>query len=162
MKQAKTIFIIIAAALLAVTAGCGKTAQPKTLEKNYGYSHGEINIGPDGAETLTIDKIVPPKAGLCANLEAAGFAITEYDRALDSDIAAQRIHAEKDGLFMDICYGLTEDQAIDLFASYEAEYKEYYLIAQNEGYLYAVSDEKTFETAGFETLETNGILFIWE
>ncbi len=32
MKQAKTIFIIIAAALLAVTAGCGKTAQPKTLE----------------------------------------------------------------------------------------------------------------------------------
>ncbi len=56
---------------------------------------------------------------------------------------------------MDICYGLTEDQAKELF-------EEYYLIAQNEGYLYAVSDEKTFETAGFETFETNGILFIWE
>ncbi len=162
MKLTKSLFIIVAFTLMLIAAGCGKTEQPNTLEKNYGYSHGEVNIGPNGAEALSIDEIVPPKSELCANLQEAGFTIAEFETALDSGVAAERVYAEKDGLFMDICYGLSVEQAPEIFASYEAEYKEYYLIAQNKQYVYAVSDKKTFETAGFETLETNGILFVWE
>lgn len=59
-------------------------------------------------------------------------------------------------------YALSVEQAKEIFTNYESTYEDYYLLAQNNVYVYAVSDEKTFETAGFNTLETNGILFIWE
>ncbi len=160
MKLMKTIVMISVILVLIIATGCAEA--PKTLEKNFGYSHGVVNITSDGVETLNVEEIVPPKAELCANLEDAGFTITEYNTAWDSDTLPERIYAEKDGLFMDICYGISTGQARELFTHYEAAYNEYYLIAQNEYYVYAVSDEETFKTAGFETLETNGILFVWE
>lgn len=162
MKSTKIVISAIIFTGMLFISGCESAVQPKTLDKNYGYSYGEINIGSGGVEVLSVDEIVPSKSKLTANLEEAGFIITEYDTALDSDIAAERVYAEKDGAYMDICYGLTDEQAKANFANYEATYEDFYLIAQNEHYVYAVSDEKTFKTAGFETLETNGILFVWK
>jgi hypothetical protein len=159
MRLLKTIILAFSFVAMVCVAGCGKS---ESLVKNYGWSHGTVNIEADGAHALTIDEIVPSKSELSENLEKAGFTITEYNTALGSNIAAERIYAEKDGMFIDICYVLSVDQAKETFTNYESTYKDYYLIAQNEVYVYAVSDENTFETAGFDTLETNGVLFIRE
>lgn len=156
----RAVILIFTLMVMLCIAGCAE--KEKTLEKNYGLSYGEVNIESDGAHVLTADEIVPSKPELSVNLDKAGFTVTEYDTALDSDIAADRIYAEKNGMFIDICYGLSVEQAVEIFENYESAYESYYLIAQNEGFVYAVSDEKTFKTAGFETLETNGILFIWK
>lgn len=160
MKKIKVIGLAFSFIALILMAGC--SGNIKSLEKNYGYAYGEVNIGPDGAQVLSIGEIVPSKSELITNLKEAGFMIAEYDTALDSDTAAERIYAEKKGLFIDICYGLSVEQAKDIFENYEAAYKDYYLMAQNEAYVYAVSDEETFKMAGFESLETSGILFIWK
>lgn len=143
-------------------AGCGEVKNAKTLNKSFGWSHGEVNIESDGAHVVSVDEIVPLKQSLSESLEKAGYLVSEYDKALSSEIAAERVYAEKDGKFLDICYGLTIEQAEEIFKEYESVYKDYYLMARNEGYVYAVSDEETFKAAGFETLETNGILYIWE
>ena len=162
MKTAKVIILIFSFVVVICMVGCGTKEKTKTLEKNYGYSYGTVNVGSDGAQTFSADEVVPSKSDLSENLKNAGFAIAEYDTAPGSDIAAERIYAEKSGKFIDICYGLSVEQAAEIFTNYESTYKDYYLIAQNGAFVYAVSDEKTFEIAGFETLETDGMLFIWK
>lgn len=159
MKGAKGFVLCCILAGMICMAGL---ANAQTLEKNYRHAYGEVNIGPGGAQVHAIEEIVPSSSQLKSGLEAAGYVVTEYATALGSEIAAERMYAEKDGLFLDICYGLSVEQAAEVFANYEAAYETYYLMAQNEGYVYAVSDAKTFEIAGFASLETDGVLFIWK
>lgn len=162
MKKLKIIILAFSLTGMLFFSSCNEAEKPKTLNKSFGWSHGEVNIESDGAHVLSADEIVPLKQDLYEKLEKDGYLISEYGKAPDSDIAADRIYAEKDGKFIDICYGLSVEQAEEIFKNYESSYNDYFLLAQNEGYVYIVSDEETFKTAGFETLETNGILYIWE
>ncbi len=161
IKATLTILLILT---LLILTGCELLKKPKNLEKNYGHSYGEISIGSDSSQEFSAEDVVPTKAELIANLESAGFSIAKYNQAPDSDIAAERIYAvnEKEGHYIDICYGITIEQAKEIFEEYESIHSDYYLLAQNGPYFYAVSDAKTFELAGFESLETDGILFIWK
>ncbi len=45
-----------------------------------------------------------------------------------------------------------------LFKTYEDKYEpyDYYIIAQNGNYVYAVSDKKTFKLSGFESTDNVG------
>jgi uncharacterized lipoprotein NlpE involved in copper resistance len=158
MKPTKTT-IIIGTVFLLVLSGCAGNAN--TLEKNYGHSYGEVNIG-EKSVAFNADDIVPSKEELIGNLEKAEFAVSEYDNALSFAYGAECIHAEKDGHFVDICYSLSVENAPEAFASYEKVYEDYYVLAQNGPYVYVVSDAETFELAGFESLETDGILYVWK
>jgi hypothetical protein len=158
------LFILMLSLMLSLT-GCKIVEKPKALEQNYGHSYGTVNIGSGISQDFSAEDVVPKKTELIDNLEKTGFSIDEYDHAPGStSISAERIYAYKkeEGQYIDICYGLTIKQAQEVFEQYEPLQPYYYLIAQNEAFFYAVSDAETFALAGFESLETNGILFIWK
>ena len=69
--------------------------------------------------------------------------------------------AQKDGKFIDIVYGLSNDEAKTIFALYEELYPDnYYILAQNGNYVYCVSDKTTFRKAGFTTTANVGEQYI--
>ena len=141
---------------------------PKSgVEKNYGdsYQSGTVNIGGDGEGDGTefhAEDVVPSKEELKENLGKLGFAIEETDKVLDSDIAAEQISAVDGDKFCVISYGLDSDAAKNVFAIYEKQYSEdqYYILAQNEKFVYCVSDKKTFDAAGFKSLANSGTQYI--
>ena len=155
MKKIKNIYMLLLSATLLLTA-----CHQKTMTKNYGVSGVVIN-GLDQS-VWSADEVVPSQTELIDNLENRGFTIREFDTAFESDIVANRVYAEKNNLFMDICYGLSIEDAKKIFKNYEAEYSEFYVLAQNEEYVYVVSDKKTFKEAGFESTATIGTIYMWE
>lgn len=134
----KKIFIMLSAvvALVSMTTGCGdsKTGIPEP------------------------DKIVPQKNELVENLTDNGYSVEIFDTVLDTDFSGKRVYAEKDDKYIDICYELSASDAETLFRTYENKYQsgDYYIIAQNGNYVYAVSDKKTFKISGFESTDNVG------
>ncbi len=104
------------------------------------------------------DKIVPAKNELIENLTDDGYSIETFDTILDTGFSGERVYAEKDGKYIDICYELSTSDAERLFSTYENKYKsdDYYIIAQNGSYVYAVSDKSTFKSCGFESTDNVG------
>lgn len=114
-------------------------------------------------DSSSVDKIVPDRESLTENLENAGYTITEYTSVGDSALSIDRIVAEKDSKFIDITYGLTYEDAGNIFDEYYDLYKEdgdYYILALNGNYVYCVSDKKTFSNAGFTSTGNIGIQYI--
>ncbi len=114
-------------------------------------------------QTPDPDKIVPEKDTLVENLTGEGYSIETSEMIADSEISGERVYAEKDGYFIDISYASDEAEAESLFEIYE-EYlsDDYYIIAQNGKYVYAVSDKKTFKLSGFTSTDNVGIQYISE
>lgn len=141
---------------------------PKSgVEKNYGVSYlsDTVNLGEDGkvdGNEFHAEDVVPSKEELKAKLKKLGFTIEETDKVLDSDIAAEQISAVDGDKFCVISYGLDSDAAKNVFAIYEKQYSEdqYYILAQNEKFVYCVSDKKTFDAAGFKSLANSGTQYI--
>jgi hypothetical protein len=136
----------------------------KTLKKNYGLTNMTINVyGKGGTSSVTVmDSLVPAADELVKNLTDKGYSVTRYDKIDNLDISVQRIYAEKNDKFIDICYGLSAIDAKTVFNHFVDTYDKYYLLAQNEGYAYCISDKKTFKYAGFKSLANNGIQYIYE
>jgi hypothetical protein len=136
----------------------------KILTKNYGIANMTINIYSNGGSTTVtdIDSVVPSTNELINNLTQKGYSITRYDTIDNLGILVRRIYAEKDDSFIDICYDLSNKDAKTVFEYYEDTYDIYYLMAQNESYVYCISDKKTFKNAGFKSLANNGIQYIYE
>ncbi len=137
----------------------------KDVNYNYGVSNVEIN-GVTNSQTpekeFSADDVVPPKDDIIKSLKDSGYKVTEYDFALNTDIPAQRVYAEKNGMFIDICYGLSKDDAVSVFSEYESSYTKYYLLSRNENYVYCISDKTTFKKSGFKGLENIGVQYIIE
>jgi hypothetical protein len=136
----------------------------KKLTKNYGPSYVSININSDGVSTTVtdIDSVVPSTDELIQNLKENGYSITRYDVIDNLNISVNRIYAEKNNSFIDICYDLSNKDAIYIFEHYVDTYDEYFLLAQNERYVYCISDKKTFKKVGFKSLANIGIQYIYE
>ena len=130
------------------------------VERNYGIAHTETKITSNGVEETKPEDAVPQKEQLLQNLEDKGYDIEYYDTVFDSDIPCYRIYATKDNEFIDICYGLTEENAETAFYEYEKRYDKYYLMAMNGTFVYCISDKKVFKDAGFKSLANNGIQYI--
>ncbi len=159
----KCLLVLITLTVCVFSTSCATDDRKgKTFQKNIGVSHGTVNVS-DEAQSSQEDP-VPSKEDIIANLDEKGFTITEDVAVPGSDIPVDRVYAENGELFFDICYGLTEEQADEIFGVYESTYdeNEIYLLADNQDVIYAVSDSNTFKAAGFETLATNGRLYIWE
>lgn len=112
----------------------------------------------NGAGVPNPDEIVPSKEELTDNLSDKGYTVEVFDKIYDTNVSGERVYAEKDGKFIDICYGLDNESASSVFSIFEEKYAktDYYIIAQNGNYVYAVSDKKTFKISGFESTDNVG------
>lgn len=133
----KFLVILSAFALVSTATGCGDS-------KNSGIPEP--------------DKIVPAKNELVENLSNDGYSVETFDTIFDTDFSGERVYAEKGKKYIDICYGLSSSDAEKLFPIYEDKYKsnDYYIIAQNGNYVYAISDKSTFKSSGFESTDNVG------
>ena len=107
------------------------------------------------------DKIVPKRDILCEKLENSGYTITTLTAIEGSDLVIDRVVAQKDSKFIDIVYGLSDEDASEIFDLYCGLYPDdYYILAQNGNYVYCVSDKRTFSKAGFTSTDNVGTQYI--
>ena len=137
---------ILCFAFVFILMGCGDATN---------ISNGTIINGPD--------EIVPAKAILVENLEDSGYTITEHTNVEGSDLIIDRVVAEKGRKYIDITYGLTAEDAEEIFNAYCEQYKKgYYILALNGNYVYCVSDKKTLSKAAFTSTANIGVQYINE
>lgn len=166
MRMKRLVMILLADALL-LCAACGSAPEreidrPWGIADNYGISKFIININNGKTEYIpaSVDDIIPAKDALIEALREKGYEVEEFVTALDSEMPALRVYASKGLQFVDICYGLTEEQAKEVLPRYEAAYEKYILMAQNENYVYCISDREAFFDAGFTSLANRGVQHI--
>ena len=112
-------------------------------------------------DDLNPDKIVPKKDVLIENLTESGYLITTINTVEGSNLTIDRVMAKKGDKFIDIVYGLSDEEASKIFELYYTLYQsEYYILAINGNYVYCVSDKKTFKKAGFTSTTNIGIQYI--
>ena len=98
---------------------------------------------------------------LVSNLEKRSYTITEKTIVEGSDLTVDRIVAQKGRKFMDIVYGLSAENAEQIFGLYCQMYlDDYYILTRNGNYVYCVSDKRTFKKAGFTSIENVGTQYI--
>ena len=92
----------------------------------------------------------------------AGYEVKSESVQFSEGITGERIMASKGESFCSIVYGLDVEEAAVVFKDYEKEYSEdeYFVLAQNEQFVYCMSDKKAFDGAGFTKLGTSGVLFV--
>ncbi len=67
-----------------------------------------------------------------------------------------------------MCYGLSEDDAKEVYRYYETEYDpqlksgEYYMLSRNQNFIYFVSDKSTFKVSGFKCTDNDGEQHIYK
>ena len=144
LKRIGSIFCLV---LVLALVGCGS-----------GNNEGIVILG-DG-HVGGADDVVPDKASLLENLKGAGYTITEYSSVEGSDLTIDRVVAEKGNKYIDMVYGMTEEEAKEIFKIYKEMYDDYYILARNENYVYSVSDKKTFSKAGFTSTSNIGEQYI--
>ena len=155
----KRICVIVLAGLLLFCAACGSGEPTRNIGLTTNLGTANFTFFPRNPKS--IDDIIPEKADLIASLEGKGYVVTEYNTSLGSEQPAQRVYAKKGNHFVDISYGLTIEQAKAELPQYRAAYEVFYLMAQNEQYLYCISDKQAFEDAGFTSLANIGIQYIY-
>lgn len=143
-----------------VIGGIWKTDSGPKSEKNYGLSHIEQNVNGGKVDPFDADSVVPTPDDLIKNLEDKKYKVTKYESFTEKNIPCNRIYAEKGDKCIDICYGLDIETASKAFCEYEKMYDTYYVLAQNEEYVYCVRDKGTFKNAGFDSLANNGVQYI--
>ena len=151
MKVLKRILSLTAAAAMCLLmCSCGKSG-----------SDSGTDILRDGAES-----VVPSKSELIGNTKEAGYTVTEFDDIYDLKVAGERVLAEKDGRFIDICYGLNDADAKEVFKYYETKYEpnikseDYYMLSRNQNFVYFISDKSTFKVSGFKSIDNIGEQYI--
>ena len=128
---------------------------------NTDYSAVSFVIANDGE--INTNGIVPERETLVENLTNAGYTITEYASVDGSSLSIDRLIAEKEDKFIDITYGLSEEDAEEIFHAYCDIYREdgdHYILALNLNFVYCVSDKETFSTAGFKSTSNIGVQYI--
>ena len=134
----KIALLIALITLLAFFAGCGRT--------------GGV---PDP------ERIVPARETLIENLKKAGYTVEEQTSVEGSELDIDRVIARKGKSFIDIVYGLSGEEAEEIFALYRGMYPDgFYVLARNGNYVYCVSDKQTFSKAGFTSTDNVGTQII--
>ena len=125
-----------------------------------GESDNVITIKNGVIET---NDVLPEKNTLVENLTDAGYTITEYTSIDGSDLAIDRVIAEKGDKYIDITFGLSDEASKTVFGAYCDIYKEsgdYYILARNLDLVYCVTDKKTYSNAGFQSTSCIGEQYI--
>lgn len=125
-----------------------------------GKADNVITISNGVIET---NNTLPQKDSLIENLEDAGYTITEYTSIDGSDLTIDRLIAEKGNKYIDITFGLSDEDSKTVFNAYCDIYKEdndFYILARNLDLVYCVTDKKTFSKAGFKSTSNIGEQYI--
>ncbi|MBP3578613.1 MAG: hypothetical protein J6K15_10910 [Lachnospiraceae bacterium] len=112
---------------------------------------------------VNTNNALPEKETLIENLENAGYTVSEYSSIDGSDLTIDRLIAEKEKKYIDITFGLSEEDSKTVFSAYCDMYKannDYYILARNVDLVYCVTDKKTFSTAGFKSTSNIGEQYI--
>lgn len=141
------LFFIVAIALLG---GCMFIRSKK---------HKDVDIVRRGASS-----VVPNEDTLVDKLTNRGYTIDRYDYIYSLDVQGERVYAQKGDKFIDICYYLEKEDVETVFSFFESKYKntDFYILAQNENYVYCISDKQTFKLSGFTSTDNIGIQYIHE
>lgn len=153
--------LVVVAVIVFLVKGADGLPSSGT-EKNYGLSHVDMVIDANGAYAFNVNDYVPGKDMLVTNLKEAGYEVKSESVQFSEGITGERIMASKGESFCSIVYGLDVEEAAVVFKDYEKEYSEedYFVLAQNEQFVYCMSDKKAFDGAGFTKLGTSGVLFV--
>ena len=102
---------------------------------------------------------VPDRGILIGNLEVNGYVITTQASVEGSNLAVDRIIAEKGSSFIDIVYCLSPEEAIEIFDVFfnEIYQDDYYVLSREDNYIYCASDEETFRISGIVDTASVGI-----
>jgi len=125
-----------------------------------GTSDNVITISNGVIET---NNTLPDKDTLIENLEDAGYTITEYSSIDGSNLTIDRLIAKKENKYIDITFGLSDEDSKTVFNAYCDMYKEnndFYILARNLDLVYCVTDKKTFSKAGFKSTSNIGEQYI--
>ena len=126
-----------------------------------GTSNNVITINGNG--DIEINNALPTKETLIENLENEGYTITEYTSIDGSDLTIDRLIAEKGKKYIDITFGLSDEDSKPVFDAYCNMYEadnNFYILARNLDLVYCVTDKKTFSKAGFTSTGNIGIQYI--
>ena len=123
-----------AIALVAMLASCGGGTKPYTI-------NGTVSIdGIADGDTISL-----------------GYSVD------GSDLTIDRLIAEKGNKYIDITFGLSEEDSHTIFKAscdmYEAD-NDFYILANNLDLVYCVTDKKTFSKAGFKSTSNIGEQYI--
>jgi hypothetical protein len=171
MKKKKLLIVISTFITIIVLIGIPFGLNPshgnynkKSLTKNYGVSNVTTNINGNGtySSEIDIDSIVPNAQELVENLENKGYEVNHFETVGELNLSVKRIYAKKNNSFIDICYDVSKADAESVFTQYEDSYPSFYILAQNDSYVYCISDKKTFKNAGFHSLANVGTQYIYE
>ena len=122
----------------------------------------DIDIVKNGAAS-----VVPSQEALVWNLTDAGYAVQQFDDIYGLEATGKRVYAEKGGSRIDICYQLNQADATTVFQFFKEKYLndpncDYYIIAQNESFVYYISDKAAFQKGGFKSTDNIGEQYIRE
>jgi len=126
-----------------------------------GTSDNVMTINGNG--DIETNNALPTKETLITNLKDASYIITEYTSIDGSSLTIDRLIAEKGNKYIDITFGLSDEDSKTIFTAYCNIYEEdnnFYILARNLDLVYCVTDKKTFSKAGFKTTSNIGEQFI--
>lgn len=150
----KSMSVIFLASMCMLTFGCDKKS---SSESSHSESSPKVDLMKDGAES-----IVPSKTELIENTKAAGYEVNEFDNIYDLQVSGERVLAQKGDQYIDICYGLTKEDAVTVYKYFETKYDsqvksgDYYILARNQKFVYFISDKETFTISGFKSVDNDG------
>ena len=123
----------------------------------------EDNVITISNGVIETNNTLPEKKTLIKNLEDAGYTITKYSSVDGSDLTIDRLIAEKGNKYIDITFGLSEEDSNTIFKAYCDMYEadnDFYILANNLDLVYCVTDKKTFSKAGFKSTSNIGEQYI--
>ena len=124
---------------------------------------GSDNVITISNGVIETNSVLPEKEDLIQNLEDNGYTITEYSSVEGSDLAIDRLIAAKGNRYIDITFGLSDEESKTVFDAYCNIYEEdndFYILARNLDLVYCVTDKKTFSKAGFKSTSNIGEQYI--
>lgn len=141
--------------LVVLTAVLGDSCDRAKVHKSFGAANLSVP-----AAKFDPDDVIPEREELIEQLREKDYLITEYKEA--AGVPARRVVACKGRQMIDICYELSEKDAPAVFRDYEERWEDYYLLARNGSYVYAISSQTAFRDSGIEGLANLGVQYLRE
>ena len=139
MKKKKTMWfaMMFLIAALFVFTGCGKSEDAEQLN-----TYLEENYSAPGEESY------PAPDELADALEAAEFSVERYEEIEELGITVDRVKTAKGEEYLDICYGVTDEQNVqDIMEYYIEQYDKCNIMTVKDA-VFCYSSKDVAEQAG--------------
>ena len=133
-----------------------------TIALLHSLDRSNVDIVQNGAAS-----VVPSQEELVRNLMDAGYDVLQFDEIYELEVTGKRVFGKEGSSRIDICYQLNQEDASTTFQFFKEKYLndpncDYYIIAQNETFVYYISDKAAFQNSGFKSTDNIGEQYIRE